>query len=130
MDATNAARCALDILQAIEGWNARRQRSGGEAIRVAIGIHYGEVVQGDIGNDTRPELTVVGDTVNVASRVEAYCRSLDAALLVTEAFMDSLHAEGSQGLAEGFAYQGLHPIRGRSESIYLYSVKRRSAESA
>jgi class 3 adenylate cyclase len=70
------------------------------------------------------ELTVVGDTVNIASRVEAYCRSLDAAVLVTGAFVDSLHAEGSGNLAERFADQGHHVLRGRAEPIHLYGVSR------
>jgi class 3 adenylate cyclase len=124
VDATNAAHCALDILQSIDRWNERCHRSGDAAIRIAVGIHYGDVVQGDIGSDKRLELTILGDTVNVASRVEAYCRSLDAAVLVTGAFVDALYAEGSDNLAERFADHGQHVVRGRAESIHLYGMKR------
>jgi len=126
-DATNAARCALDIMQSIDRWNERSLRSGDAAIRVAVGIHYGDVVQGDIGSDKRLELTVVGDTVNIASRVEAYCRSLDAAVLVTGAFVDALHSEGSHAFAGKFADQGRHVLRGRAEPIHLYGVRRLSS---
>jgi class 3 adenylate cyclase len=124
LDASNAALCALDILQKIDRWNERCHRSGDAAIRVAIGIHHGDVVQGDIGSDKRLELTVVGDTVNIASRVEAYCRSLDAAVLVTDAFINSLHGEGSDAIAARFVDQGHHILRGRAEPIRLYGVKR------
>jgi class 3 adenylate cyclase len=124
LDATNAARCALDILQSIDRWNERCGRSGDAAIRVAVGIHYGDVVHGDIGSDRQLELTVVGDTVNIASRVEAYCRPLDASVLVTAPFIATLYAEGSQDLAERFADQGRHILRGRAEPIQLFGVKR------
>jgi class 3 adenylate cyclase len=124
LDATNAALCALDILREIDRWNVRCHRSGDAAIRVAVGIHHGDVVQGDIGSDKRLELTVVGDTVNIASRVEAYCRSLDAAVLVTDAFIHSLHREGSDAVAARFADQGHHILRGRAEPIHLYGVNR------
>jgi class 3 adenylate cyclase len=123
-DATNAALCALDILHKIDLWNDRCHRTGDAAIRVAIGIHYGDVVQGDVGSDKRLELTVIGDTVNIASRVEAYCRSLDTAVLVTDAFISSLHMEGSHTIAAGFVDQGHHLLRGRAEQIRLYGVKR------
>jgi class 3 adenylate cyclase len=123
LDATNAARCALDILQSIDRWNERHDRSGDAAIRVAVGIHFGEVVHGDIGSDRQLELTVVGDTVNIASRVEAYCRSLDAAVLVTDAFTAALHAEGSKDLAQQFADQGHHVLRGRADPVHLYGLK-------
>ena len=73
-DATNAARCALDMLASIDRWNEHEHRSGDAAIRVAVGIHFGDVVQGDIGSEKQLELTVLGDTVNVASRVEGCCR--------------------------------------------------------
>jgi class 3 adenylate cyclase len=67
VDATSAARCALHILQSVERWNDRCQRSGEAKIRIEVGIHYGEVIQGDIGSDKLLELTVVGDTVYIAS---------------------------------------------------------------
>jgi class 3 adenylate cyclase len=127
VDATNAARCALDMLPSIDRWNEQCHRSGDAAIRVAIGIHHGNVVQGDIGSDKQLELTVVGDAVNIASRVEAYCRSLDAAVLVTGAFVDSLHSEGSYKLADRFADQGNHTLRGYAEPIHLYGLRRFAA---
>jgi adenylate cyclase len=124
LDATNAARCALDIQRSINDWNERYHRFGDAAIWIAVGIHYGDVVQGDIGSDKRLELTVVGDTVNTASRVEAYCRSLDAAILVTGALVDELYAEDNRGLAEKFTDQGYHILRGHVEPIHLYGVNR------
>jgi class 3 adenylate cyclase len=123
-DATNAARCALDMLHSVDRWNEHDHRSGDTAIRVAVGIHYGDVVQGDIGSDKQLELTVLGDTVNIASRVEGCCRSLDAAVLVTKALVDALHSEGSDGLAARFADQGRHMLRGRAEPVHLYGVRR------
>ena len=123
-DATDAVRCALDMLYSVDRWNEHDQRSGDAAIRVAVGIHYGDVVQGDIGSDKQLELTVLGDTVNIASRVEGCCRSLDAAVLVTKSLVDALHSEGSDDLASRFSDQGRHTLRGRAEPVHLYGVKR------
>ena len=95
-------------------------------MHVAIGIHYGDVVQGDVGTDKQLEFTVVGDTVNIASRVEAYCRPLNAAMLVTGDFVEALRAEGSFEIAAIFSDEGLHKLRGRSDPIHLFSVKRGS----
>ena len=91
-DATNAALCALEIVNAVECWSQQRIRRNEGAVRVAVGIHYGEVVQGDVGSEKRLELTLVGDTVNIASRVEAHCRILDASVLVTGEFVEALLA--------------------------------------
>jgi len=128
-DATNAARCALDMLHTVDRWNEHDHRSGDAAIQVAVGIHYGDVVQGDIGSDKQLELTVLGDTVNIASRVEGYCRSLDAAVLVSKALVDALHSEGSDDLATRFADQGRHMLRGRAEPVHLYGLKRSARTS-
>jgi class 3 adenylate cyclase len=123
-DASNAAHCALDMLQSFSCCNAQNKGSDDAAIQVAIGINYGEVLQGDVGSDNRLELTVLGDAVNVASRVEAYCRRLEAALLVTGAFVDALRAEGSENLMRGFVDEGRHLLRGYAEPIQLYGIRR------
>ncbi|WP_158646934.1 adenylate/guanylate cyclase domain-containing protein [Bradyrhizobium huanghuaihaiense] len=121
-DATNAALCAIRIRDRIAHWNDRHANNPGKPIRIAVGIHWGEVVQGDIGTDKRLEFTVVGDIVNVASRVEAYCRTLNATVLVTGDFIQSLIAEGSVDVAKSFTSEGRHLLRGCQEPLYLYSL--------
>ena len=123
-DATNAAVCALEIVKSVECWNQRHTPFNEGAIRIAVGIHYGVVVQGNVGSEKRLELTLVGDTVNIASRVEAYCRTLDASVLVTGEFVEALLAEGSLELAGAFVDEGFHVLRGCKEPIRLFSVKR------
>jgi len=123
-DATNAAVCALNIVKSIECWNQQHARSNDGAVRIAVGIHYGEVVQGNVGSEKRLELTLVGDTVNIASRVEAYCRTLGASVLVTGEFVEALLAEGSLELANAFIDEGFHVLRGCKEPIRLFSVRK------
>jgi class 3 adenylate cyclase len=122
-DATNAVRCGLDILHSIAGWNRQRYQSGDQAIEVAVGIHYGAVVQGNIGDANWVELTVVGDTVNVASRVEAYTRATGFDMLVTTSVLDALHTEGSDDLVQMFTDVGEHVLRGRGEPVHLYGIR-------
>ena len=123
IDTTNAARCAFEILQSVATWNRQRERFGEVAIRLAIGIHHGPIVQGNIGSESRLELTVVGGVVNTASRVEAYTRTVGYDLLVTAPFIDMLRVEGSHGLALKFTDLDQHSIRGHDKPIHLYGFK-------
>jgi adenylate cyclase len=65
----NAAMAALKIQQAVRELNVTRRQDGHEPIEVGIGINRGEVVAGSVGSQERMEYTVVGDAVNVASRL-------------------------------------------------------------
>jgi class 3 adenylate cyclase len=123
-DATNAAVCALEIVKSVECWNQQHAHRNEGAFRIAVGIHYGEVIQGNVGSEKRLELTLIGDTVNIASRVEAYCRTLDASVLVTGEFVEALLTEGSLELARVFADEGFHVLRGCKAPIRLFSVRR------
>jgi PAS domain S-box-containing protein len=119
-DSTNAIHCALSMQHAIAEWNRRNGRHGEAAIRIAIGIHSGHVIIGDIGSERRLEFAVLGDTVNIASRVEGKCRSLDAPILATAEVMRALDEEGGRDVARDFEDLGQQQLRGRNACVHLY----------
>ncbi|MBX9934035.1 MAG: adenylate/guanylate cyclase domain-containing protein [Methylobacterium sp.] len=124
LSATNAVRCALTMQARLQVWNDERAASGLEAVAVAIGIHYGDVVLGDVGCESRLELTVLGDTVNVASRVEHHCREARASILITDAVVKRMQSEGSEGTVKRFTDRGFHTIRGHSDALRLFAIPR------
>jgi len=68
--AERAVRSALLLMEGLEDWNARRRAAGEDSVSVRVAIHSGPVVVGDIGSATRVDYTVLGNTVNVAARLE------------------------------------------------------------
>ena len=115
-DAANALRCAAAMHQAMEVWNDQRVKEGAIAIRLSVGIHYGTVVLGDIGSERRLEYAVLGDVVNVASRLEALTRELNARVVVSGELMT---AAGGAEIARDlqFIENGPQIIRGRDETV-------------
>jgi adenylate cyclase len=81
-DAGNAVRAAIDMFQALQILNARRAAEQKAAIRIGVGIGTGSVVTGSIGSPKRKDFTVIGDAVNLASRIEAATKIYGAEILV------------------------------------------------
>ena len=75
-DATDALACARGMLAALAAWNRERHRAGLAPLRMGIGLHYGQVVLGDIGSQRSMAFATVGDTVNVTSRLQTLTRDL------------------------------------------------------
>ncbi|MEJ8473856.1 adenylate/guanylate cyclase domain-containing protein [Roseibium algae] len=75
--AVPAAQAAIDIAHAIIADNELRRASGLAPVRVRIGLHSGSLIVGDIGATGRVNYTVIGDTVNIASRLESLGREVD-----------------------------------------------------
>ena len=123
-DASNALACLITILVELEAWNARRERMGEEPIQVSVGLHYGPVVLGNIGTDRRLEFSVLGDTVNVASRLEALTRELHCKAVISgdlaTAVMIEAAGEGSHPLAS-FRERGPQVLKGRDEPVQVLS---------
>ncbi|MBT6204287.1 MAG: adenylate/guanylate cyclase domain-containing protein [Alphaproteobacteria bacterium] len=123
-DAANAMRCSLDMLADIEAWNVERQEAAEDPIRISIGIHYGSIVLGDIGSERRLEYAVLGDTVNVASRLEVLTRELSVRLAVSDALACALDNDdqptGRQALA-GLINAGPQHLRGRDQPIAVWT---------
>lgn len=88
-DADRALACALDILDAAHDWSAERERLGQPPVAIGIGVHYGEVFAGVLGSEQLLEYTVIGDTVNVAERLERLSREVDSPLVVSATLLES-----------------------------------------
>jgi len=121
-DATNALRAAHAMVAAVEEWNEHRRQSGGDDIRVGIGAHYGAVVLGDIGGDQRLEFAVLGDTVNVASRLERLTRALSAVAVLSDDLVRAARREGAEvePLMSGLRYLEQQTLRGRAEHSNIW----------
>jgi adenylate cyclase len=89
-DEENAVLCALCMKQKLGELNDRRQKQGHAAIQFGIGIHTGDVVAGNIGSDRRMEYTVIGQAVNIASRIEALNKHLSTDILITQETFDAV----------------------------------------
>ncbi len=76
-DARSAVRCALAMREELERLNALWVTRGRSAMRMRIGVHTGPLMVGCIGSEDRLEYTVIGDTVNVAARLESFDKALD-----------------------------------------------------
>jgi adenylate cyclase len=83
-DAANAVRAAVRMRRALQDLNKRLEARGMPVLRTGIGLHTGEVVAGNIGSEKRMEYTVIGDAVNLASRLESNTKELGVNVLVSE----------------------------------------------
>src|SRR5579863_2344059 len=98
-DCANALRCAERMLAALDQWNEERRAAGLAPIRMGIGLNYGPVVLGDIGGEHGMSFTVIGDTVNTASRLQDLTRILDSRLVAGDALVQAAGAAPADGAA-------------------------------
>ena len=94
-DAVRALDCARAIIHTILDWNVVRTARGEPTIKVGVSLHFGSVVLGDVGDENRLEYAVIGDTVNVASRVEELTRTLGADIVISVDTITSAEAGGA-----------------------------------
>jgi class 3 adenylate cyclase len=111
-----AVRAALDMIEMIELFNAERALENKSPIAIGIGIASGEMVAGYTGTQRRATYTCVGDTVNLAARLEAHTKVAQRPILID--------AATRAALADGMAVEaiGAVPLKGLAQPIELYSV--------
>jgi class 3 adenylate cyclase len=88
--AMEAARTAIEMSQSLDEMNAERRERGKPAISIGIGIHIGDVIAGNIGSVERMEYTVIGDNVNLCSRLEGLTKHYGVRVLISEDLREKL----------------------------------------
>lgn len=125
-DAANALRCAAGMLKELQAWNAERRTRRETPLAIGIGLNYGPAVLGDVGTEHSLSFTVIGDTVNVASRLQNLTRELKTPLVVADAILTQI--AGGQpidapSLPVALQDQGERELRGRSAAIRIWTLK-------
>ena len=124
--ADRALRCALLMQQRMTqlngAWEARGlaerwQKAGVDQITLRIGVHTGAVVAGHIGGASRMKYCVMGDTVNVAARLEEMNKELGTRIAISEQVKQRIAAKTS----EGFVDCDLRPLRGRLVGVHVFA---------
>jgi adenylate cyclase len=114
--AENGCRCALAMKAAVDDLNEANRRNGRPALITRFGLHTGPAVVGSFGAISRQQYTAMGDTINVASRLEGLNKEFNTSILVSAAIYDAV--------ADRFDLRplGLVQVKGRAEKVDLWEL--------
>jgi len=115
-DACRAVRCAQEMLAAVDRWNATKPPAD-PPLKIGIGIHTGQVTAGNVGSPDRLEYSVIGEAVNLASRLESLTKEFQTSLVLSPATWEQVHDQFPT------VPLGQAQVRGFATAIPLYSVK-------
>ena len=115
-DAQNAYDCAVEMNTKLKEWNRERSAQALPIIEHRVGLHFGDCVVGNMGNSQRLEFAVIGDAVNVASRICDACKEFDTNFLISAELHSQVVISQRIEQVKNFA------IRGRKEPIDLVKI--------
>ena len=111
----NATKAAIEMRIALEELNERLREEGLDQINTGAGINTGLCVVGNFGSSTRFDYSVLGDSVNLAARLESSCKTYDTDLIISE-----------YSLVDGYDYKFLDEVtaKGKSEPVKIYTIEK------
>lgn len=112
----NAVKCACEMLNKVQELNNKWQQENKNIIKIGIGINTGEVFVGNIGSEKRMEYTVIGDTVNLASRLESYNKTYGTTILISSSTYEQAATEITANKIQDVE------IRGKANKIDIYEI--------
>jgi adenylate cyclase len=114
--ASNAVKCGYEMLEKVKELHKKWAEEGKPLIEIGVGINTGEVFVGNIGSANRMEYTVIGDTVNLASRLESYNKVYKTKMLIS-----STTYEETKGILDVIKISDVE-IRGKANKMDIYEV--------
>ncbi|MFZ9738395.1 MAG: adenylate/guanylate cyclase domain-containing protein [Prochlorotrichaceae cyanobacterium] len=115
----NAVACGIDMLNKIDQMKKELRRMNLPVIEeIGIGINFGDIIIGDIGSQSRKNYTVIGDNVNIASRLESLCKSQQVPLIISESSYTRLNLN----FQKYFEYLGETQLKGKSDKVKIFGL--------
>jgi class 3 adenylate cyclase len=113
----HAVRAALEMIELLKGFNIEQAAQNKIQVKIGIGIATGRVIAGYTGTQHRAAYTCVGDTVNVAARIEEYTKEAERPILIDQ--------YTREGLPSDIEVEALGPMlfKGKQQPIHIFAVK-------
>ncbi len=115
-DPDRAAKAAINMIRELWAWNEARRERGLKTVDMGIGLNTDMVVSGNIGSPKRMDYTVIGDGVNLASRLESACKAYSARILASESTVSKL--KGTYRLRD----IDLVVVKGKTQPVRVYEI--------
>jgi hypothetical protein len=131
-DALQAVLSGLDMIEAVRDFNENQKKLGKPEFHIGIGINYGTVTVGNIGSERKMDYTVIGDMVNLASRMEGLTKTYHSEILISETLHDILVKSnkpdeiGKPRESPPLFYRLLDTVavKGKTKGIKIYTAKK------
>ncbi len=115
-DAYRSVMAGLEMRRGVRAFNERQRAVGKPEFRIGIGINFGEVTVGNIGTERKMDYTVIGDMVNLASRLEGLTKIYDETLLISHSLRQKLDDRLATRLLDTVA------VKGKQHGVRIYAV--------
>jgi class 3 adenylate cyclase/HAMP domain-containing protein len=125
-DALQSVLSALEMIDALDGFNEQQRKLGNPEFHIGIGINYGEVTVGNIGSERKMDYTVIGDPVNLASRLEGLTKTYHAEILISQGVYAELRKQAQEVRAQRLRFRLLDTVtvKGKTQGVKIFTVKR------
>ena len=123
-DVSQAVQSGFDMLEALKGFNNRQAKQNRPQFRIGIGLNYGLVTIGNIGSEKKMDYTVIGDMVNLASRMEGLTKIYDVPFIISESVYSKVKKEVHCRLIDRVT------VRGKKEGTRIFYPQKRLSKAA
>jgi adenylate cyclase len=115
-DADRAVRAAIAMINTLNKWNRQRISEGRLPVNIGVGLNTATVVSGNIGSNKRMDFTIIGDGVNLASRLESACKQYGTRILISEFTLCKLQGTYRQREID------LVVVKGKTQPVAVYEI--------
>jgi len=117
-DGLQSVLAGIDMIEALNGWNVRQEKNKRPAFHIGVGINYGVVTVGNMGTDKKMDYTVIGDTVNLASRLEGLTKKYHQPLIYAESLQSKVKDALPWRLLDKVA------VKGKTKGVRIFTAKK------